>query len=106
MSKDASLHTSATDLRIGFVELLDAAPLVAAFEMGHFADEGLRIVLERQVGWGNVRDKLVFGQLQASHALVGMPPLSVMGSRKFSRTAHGNHGRWGLAAMRSLLAAG
>ena len=52
---------------------IDAAPLVAALELGYFADEGLNVVLERQIGWGNVRDKLAFGQLDASHAVLGMP---------------------------------
>jgi ABC-type nitrate/sulfonate/bicarbonate transport system substrate-binding protein len=65
-------------LNIGFVPLLDAAPLIAAFELGYFADEGLSVVLERQIGWGNVRDKLTFGSLLASHALLGMPAASVL----------------------------
>src|SRR5260370_37490913 len=65
-------------IRVGFVPLLDAAPLIVAQECGYFADEGLRIALERQIGWGNVRDKLVHGKLHASHALYGMPPLSVL----------------------------
>ena len=65
-------------VRIGFVPLTDAAPLVVAAERGFFADEGLRVVLERQIGWGNVRDKLTFGQLHAAHALIGMPLFSVL----------------------------
>jgi ABC-type nitrate/sulfonate/bicarbonate transport system substrate-binding protein len=69
---------------VGFVPLLDAAPIIAASERGYFADEGLRVVLERQIGWGNVRDKLVYGQLHASHALFGMPPLSVLDRNGFS----------------------
>src|SRR3954454_11485821 len=70
-------------LRVGFVPLLDAAPLVLAGELGYFADEGLSVTLERQIGWGNVRDKLVYGHLHASHALVGMPPISVLGRDRF-----------------------
>jgi ABC-type nitrate/sulfonate/bicarbonate transport system substrate-binding protein len=66
-------------LRVGFVPLLDAAPLIAAFEIGAFARAGLNVTLERQVGWGNVRAKLAYGQLHASHALVGMPPESLLG---------------------------
>ena len=62
------------DVHLGFIPLLDAAPLILAAELGYFADEGLQVALHRQVGWGNVRDKLVYGQLHASHALVGMPP--------------------------------
>jgi nitrate/nitrite transport system substrate-binding protein len=67
-----------SELRLGFVPLLDAAPVIAAFELGYFADEGLKVVLERQIGWGNVRDKLTFGNLHASHALLGMPAASVL----------------------------
>lgn len=71
------------DVHLGFVPLLDAAPLILAAELGYFADEGLQVALHRQIGWGNVRDKLVYGQLHASHALVGMPPVSVLGHDRF-----------------------
>ena len=71
------------DVHLGFVPLLDAAPLILAAELGYFADEGLHVALHRQIGWGNVRDKLVYGQLHASHALVGMPPASVLGRDRF-----------------------
>jgi ABC-type nitrate/sulfonate/bicarbonate transport system substrate-binding protein len=73
----------AADVHLGFVPLLDAAPLILALELGYFADEGLQVALHRQVGWGNVRDKLVYGQLHASHALVGMPPASFLGRDRF-----------------------
>ena len=65
-------------LRLGFVPLIDAAPLIAAAELGYFADEGLSVALERQIGWANVRDKLAFGHLDASHALLGLPLASVL----------------------------
>jgi ABC-type nitrate/sulfonate/bicarbonate transport system substrate-binding protein len=78
--------TPATTLRIGFVPLLDAAPLIAAHEQGYFADEGLRVVLDRQIGWGNIRDRLTYGQLHAAHALFGMPLFSVMGRDWFSES--------------------
>ncbi len=58
--------------------LTDAAPLIMAHELGYFADEGLGVRLDRQIGWGNVRDKLTFGQLDAAHALIGMPLMSVL----------------------------
>jgi two-component system, oxyanion-binding sensor len=63
-------------LRIGFVPLLDAAPLIAAHELGFFAQENLSVSLQRQIGWANVRDKLTHGQLDASHALLGIPLLA------------------------------
>jgi len=71
-------------LNIGFVPLVDAAPVIAAFELGFFAEEGLDVRLERQIGWGNVRDKLTYGHLDAAHALIGMPSLSVLGGDRFA----------------------
>lgn len=71
-------------MRIGFVPLIDAAPLIAARELGFFEEEGLNVSLYGQIGWGNVRDKLSFGQLDAAQALVGMPPASVIGCDGFA----------------------
>lgn len=71
------------ELHVGFVPVIDAAPLIAAAELGYFTEEGLRVCLDRQIGWGNVRDKLTFGQLQASQALLGMPVLSQIGADHF-----------------------
>src|SRR3954467_14658770 len=65
-------------IRLGFVALIDAAPLIVAHECGYFSDEGLHVSLERQIGWANVRDKLAFGHLDASHALLGLPLASVL----------------------------
>ena len=69
----ASRAPSHPPLRIGYVPLLDAAPLIAAHELGFFSQEGLHVTLNRQIGWANVRDKLTHGQLDASHALLGIP---------------------------------
>jgi two-component system, oxyanion-binding sensor len=66
-------------LRIGFVPLIDAASLIVAKEHGLFRAEGLDVQLHRQIGWANVRDKLTFGHLDASHALMGMPLISHLG---------------------------
>jgi nitrate/nitrite transport system substrate-binding protein len=71
-------------LRIGFVPLIDAAPVIAAKEQGFFSDEGIAVTLHRQVGWANVRDKLSFGHLDAAHALLGMPLASHLGRDQFS----------------------
>jgi len=66
-------------VRIGFVPLIDAAPLIAARELGLFDRFGVRVVLEKQIGWANVRDKLTYGQLDAGHALIGMPLSTTLG---------------------------
>ncbi|CAN7584522.1 ABC transporter substrate-binding protein [Trinickia sp. LjRoot230] len=61
-----------THLRIGFVALSDAAPLIAAkvLEFGH--RHGLTLELCRQPSWAAVRDKLLSGELDAAHALYGL----------------------------------
>lgn len=55
-------------LRLGFLALTDAAPLVAAQELGLFAHHGLRVQLCREVGWATIRDKVSYGELDAAHA--------------------------------------
>lgn len=85
-TKHAAARTQAgAEVRIGFVPLVDAAPLIAAVERGFFADEGLRVLLERQLGWANVRDKLVYGHLDASHAPLGIPVASALRLAWFGR---------------------
>jgi ABC-type nitrate/sulfonate/bicarbonate transport system substrate-binding protein len=62
-----------THLRLGFVSLADAAPLVAAklLEFGHA--HGLTLELSREPSWAALRDKLLAGELDAAHALYGIP---------------------------------
>ena len=55
-------------LRLGFVALTDAAPLVAAQELDLFVRYGLKVELRREVGWATVRDKVIFGELDAAQA--------------------------------------
>lgn len=60
-------------LRVGFVPLIDAAPLIMARELGLYEKYGLRVRLSREIGWATIRDKIIFGQLEAAHALGAMP---------------------------------
>jgi ABC-type nitrate/sulfonate/bicarbonate transport system substrate-binding protein len=55
-------------LRVGFLALSDAAPLVVAEERGLFARHGLRVQLSREVGWATLRDKIIYGELDAAQA--------------------------------------
>src|SRR4051812_9967840 len=59
---------STRGLRVGFLALVDAAPLAAAQNLGLFAHHGLRLQLQRQVGWATIRDKVLFGELDAPPA--------------------------------------
>jgi ABC-type nitrate/sulfonate/bicarbonate transport system substrate-binding protein len=55
-------------LRLGFLPLTDAAPLVAAKELGIFSRRGLRVELTREVGWATIRDKVIYGEIEAAPA--------------------------------------
>lgn len=59
-------------LRIGFMPLVDCAPLLVATRMGFDRAHGLQLDLRRQGSWAAVRDKLLSGELDAAHALAGM----------------------------------
>ena len=59
-------------LGIGYLPLLDAAPLVVAHELGYFEREGLTTVLRRQPGWAAVRDKILYGTIDVAHAPGGL----------------------------------
>ena len=56
-------------LRLGYVRLLDAAPIIVADSLGFFRDEGLDVRLSREVGWATIRDKIAFGELDVAQAL-------------------------------------
>jgi nitrate/nitrite transport system substrate-binding protein len=59
-------------LRLGYMPLIDCAPLVAAVRLGLDRKHGLRLHLHRQASWAAVRDKLLSGELDAAHALAGL----------------------------------
>ena len=59
-------------LRLGFIALNDAAPLIVAQEHGFFQKHGLSVTLSREVGWATIRDKIIHRELDAAHALGAM----------------------------------
>jgi ABC-type nitrate/sulfonate/bicarbonate transport system substrate-binding protein len=86
-------------LRLGFVPLIDCAPLIVAQEMGIFRQYGLSVRLEREPGWATIRDKIVIGrELDAAHSLAGLAFAATYGINTITRhcvtglviNAHGN----------------
>ncbi|MES2697054.1 MAG: ABC transporter substrate-binding protein [Verrucomicrobiota bacterium] len=55
-------------MRVGFLALTDAAPLAVAQELGIFARHGLRVELCREIGWATIREKIIYGELDAAQA--------------------------------------
>ncbi|PZU11643.1 CmpA/NrtA family ABC transporter substrate-binding protein [Sphingomonas sp.] len=61
-------------VRAAFLGLTDAAVLVAARERGFAEAEGVDLTLIRDTSWATLRDRLVYGHVQAAHMLA---PLAV-----------------------------
>lgn len=71
--------THAIPLRIGFLPLLDCAPIVVAREKGFFAREGLAVELRKAQSWGQIREWLQGGLLEAAHMLITIPVQCTLG---------------------------
>ena len=63
-------------VRLGFLQLWDAAPLLVAGAEGYFAKLGISVEITRELGWTTIRDKLIHGELDFAHGL-GLMPLAV-----------------------------
>ena len=50
-----------------------------AHELGLFQKYGLRVRLHRELGWATIRDKVIYGELDAAHALAAMPVAATLG---------------------------
>ncbi|MFY0666051.1 MAG: ABC transporter substrate-binding protein [Natronospirillum sp.] len=66
-------------LKLGFMPLLDAAPLIVAQELGLYKEEGLNVSLVRESSWATIRDKVAFGILDGAHMLAPIPFASTLG---------------------------
>ncbi|MDC7706709.1 CmpA/NrtA family ABC transporter substrate-binding protein [Vogesella indigofera] len=61
-----------TEVKVGFIPLTDCASVIVASKLGFDKKYGITIVPSKEASWAAVRDKLVNGELDASHALYGM----------------------------------
>ncbi len=66
-------------VRIGFIPLADCAPLLVARRRELFRRHGVRVELSCEVGWATIREKLLYGQLDATHAIAGLALAMRMG---------------------------
>ena len=66
-------------LRVGFVPITCATPLVVAAAMGIYAKHGLRIEMDRAPGWATIRNKSLNRLYDAAHMLTPMPLAMTLG---------------------------
>lgn len=66
-------------LPVAYMPLVDAAPLIAAQEMGFAEAEGLSLDLVAAPSWSSVRDMLAFGRVDAAQLLSPIPVTMALG---------------------------
>lgn len=85
MSATASRRTAPKiDIRVGFMPLVDCAPVIVAAKLGFAEQEGLRLALERESSWAALRDRISVGHLDAAHMLAPMPIAANLGLMAFA----------------------
>ena len=62
-----------TKLKVGFVPITCATPIIMAHPMGFYSKYGLDVEVIKTAGWAVARDKSLSGEYDASHMLTPMP---------------------------------
>jgi len=68
-----------TDLKIGFIPITCATPLIMAHPLGFYKREGLNVEVIKTAGWALIRDKMINKEYDATHFLSPMPLAISMG---------------------------
>jgi nitrate/nitrite transport system substrate-binding protein len=61
------------DLKVGFIPITCATPIIMAHPMGFYSKQGLNVEVVKTAGWAVVRDKTINKEYDASHMLSPMP---------------------------------
>ena len=83
------------DLKVGFIAITCATPIIMAAPMGFYAKNGLNVEVVRTAGWAVIRDKSLNGEYDAAHMLSPMPLAISMG-------AGSNPIPWSVAAIENI----
>ncbi len=68
------------DLKVGFIPITCATPLIMSAPLGFYEKQGLNVTLVKTAGWALIRDKIMNGEYDASHMLAPMPLAITLGS--------------------------
>ncbi len=66
-------------LKVGFIPITCATPIIMAAPMGFYAKQGLDVEVVKTAGWAVIRDKAMNKEYDAAHMLSPMPLAITMG---------------------------
>ncbi|WP_371127345.1 CmpA/NrtA family ABC transporter substrate-binding protein [Variovorax sp. YR634] len=69
-----------TRLKIGFIPITCATPLIMAHPLGFYQKQGLDVEVVKTAGWALIRDKMLNKEYDATHFLSPMPLAISMGA--------------------------
>jgi nitrate/nitrite transport system substrate-binding protein len=61
------------DLKVGFIPITCATPIIMAHPMGFYSKQGLNVEVIKTAGWAVIRDKTLNKEYDAAHMLAPMP---------------------------------
>jgi nitrate/nitrite transport system substrate-binding protein len=73
MAQDKPGALEKKDLKIGFIPITCATPLIMAHPLGFYAKQGLNVEVVKTAGWALIRDKMLNKEYDATHFLSPMP---------------------------------
>lgn len=76
------------DLKIGFIPITCATPLIMAHPLGFYKQQGLNVEVVKTAGWALIRDKMLNKEYDATHFLSPMPLAISMGVGSNAQPMH------------------
>ena len=67
------------DLKVGFIPITCATPIIMAHPMGFYTKHGLNVEVIKTAGWAVIRDKTLNKEYDAAHMLSPMPLAITLG---------------------------
>ncbi len=68
------------DLKVGFIPITCATPIIMAHPMGFYTKQGLNVDVVKTAGWAVIRDKTLNKEYDAAHMLSPMPLAITLGA--------------------------
>lgn len=79
LAADPGRSPEKPDLRVGFIPITCATPIIMAEPLGFYRTHGLRVQVVKASSWAMIRDLSINGETDATHMLSPMPLAITMG---------------------------